>query len=100
MLRYDPSCVLLVSGGKDTDLIVWDIVNESGKYRLKGHKGVITDCALIPEKNLLVSCSKDSFVKVWDLETQHCINTLVGHRSEVPSSIIMGVLVLFLLLCE
>lgn len=29
-LRYSPSGALLISGGRDTDVIVWDVTNESG----------------------------------------------------------------------
>ena len=37
----------LVSGSKDTTLIVWDVVNEAGLYRLKGHKGPVTNVAFM-----------------------------------------------------
>jgi WD40 repeat protein len=40
---------------QDTDVIVWDIVNESGLYRLKGHKGQITQAMFLKEKNVIVS---------------------------------------------
>jgi len=40
---------------QDTDVIVWDIVNESGLYRLKGHKGLITQAAFFKNRNILVS---------------------------------------------
>ncbi|XP_020626652.1 WD repeat-containing protein 3-like [Orbicella faveolata] len=68
---------------QDTDVIVWDTVNEAGIYRLKGHKGLITQCSFMRSQNILITSSKDSFVKFWDLDTQHCFLTLVGHRSEV-----------------
>jgi U3 small nucleolar RNA-associated protein 12 len=41
-LCFDGPGHRLASGSKDTCLIVWDVVNESGLYRLKGHKGPIT----------------------------------------------------------
>ncbi len=34
---------LLASGGRDTDVIVWDVVGETGLYRLRGHKDQVTD---------------------------------------------------------
>jgi WD40 repeat protein len=37
-LRFNRSGALLASGGRDTDVIVWDVVAESGLYRLKGHR--------------------------------------------------------------
>lgn len=73
----------MVSGSKDTNIIVWDTVAEAGMFRLSGHKGPITRCCFLERENLLVSGSTDSLVKFWDLDTQHCFKTLTGHRSEV-----------------
>jgi WD40 repeat protein len=33
---------LLITGSKDTDLIVWDVLAETGLFRLKGHKDQVT----------------------------------------------------------
>lgn len=40
---------------QDTDVIVWDIINECGLYRLRGHKDVITQALFLKDKNLLVT---------------------------------------------
>lgn len=40
---------------QDTDVIVWDVINESGLYRLKGHKDAVTQVLFLKEKNLLVT---------------------------------------------
>lgn len=40
---------------QDTEVIVWDVINESGLYRLRGHKDVITQVLFSKEKNLLVT---------------------------------------------
>jgi U3 small nucleolar RNA-associated protein 12 len=58
-------------------------------YRLKGHKGMITQCRFMKTCNCLITSSKDTFVKVWDLETQHCFLTLVEHRNEVCDFILI-----------
>lgn len=68
---------------QDTDIIVWDVVAETGLCRLAGHKGIITKIAFMKERNILISSSKDTFIKFWDLDTEHNFRTLVGHRSEV-----------------
>ena len=73
----------LVSGSKDTNVIVWDTVAEAGLFRLSGHKGPVTQCCFLTKQNLLISSSEDTLVKFWDLDTQHCFKTMVGHRSPV-----------------
>ena len=82
-LNFDEEGMRLVSGSKDTNIIVWDTVAEAGLYRLSGHKGPITQCCFLTKQNLLISSSEDTLVKFWDLDTQHCFKTLVGHRSQV-----------------
>ncbi len=36
-LRFNSSGALLASGAKDTDVIIWDVVGETGMFRLRGH---------------------------------------------------------------
>jgi WD40 repeat protein len=48
-LRYNKSGSLLASGSKDNDIILWDVVGETGLYRLRGHRDqvfIITACSL------------------------------------------------------
>jgi U3 small nucleolar RNA-associated protein 12 len=42
-LLFDPTGHLLVSGSKDTEIVIWDIVAEQGLFRLNGHRDEITD---------------------------------------------------------
>ena len=42
-LRFNASGSMLVSGGKDTNVVVWDVVAETGLCRLRGHKDQVTD---------------------------------------------------------
>ena len=73
----------LASGSRDSVVIVWDVVNECGLFRLKGHKGPVTRCMFMSGRNVLVSSARDSLIKFWDLDIQHCFPTLAGHVSEV-----------------
>ncbi|KAF9578732.1 hypothetical protein BGW38_005325, partial [Lunasporangiospora selenospora] len=92
-LAFDKSGSRLVSGSKDTDLIVWDVEAEVGLFRLRGHKDQVTAVRFLSKPALVeggkatdgyvVSASKDTLIKLWDLSTQHCMETLVAHRNEV-----------------
>ncbi|GAB0099212.1 WD repeat-containing protein 3 [Sergentomyia squamirostris] len=83
-LRYDSTGLKLLTGGLDTDLVVLDVVAESGLCRLSGHRGPITDAHFLDASGqIVVSCSKDTQIKFWDLETQNCFKTLVDHTTEV-----------------
>jgi U3 small nucleolar RNA-associated protein 12 len=83
-IAFSSSGLQLASGGADCEIVVWDIANEAGVFRLRGHRGAITKVAFMANReHLLVSSSKDTFVKFWDLRTQHCFKTLFGHKTEV-----------------
>ncbi|CAB09121.1 U3 snoRNA associted protein Dip2 [Schizosaccharomyces pombe] len=109
-MDFDKMGTRLASGSMDTDIIVWDIVAETGLFRLRGHKDQITKLLFItpPSKNtaeetvvdtdidsgdmdvdskssdsFLLSVGKDSFMKLWDLSIQHCVETHVDHQGEI-----------------
>ena len=91
----------LASGGSDGVVILWDIVAETGLFRLLGHRGPVTDLSFCSPSvtfskeyaengNIvfdgLVSSSLDGLVKVWDLDAQCCTQTLAGHKGAVLCS--------------
>ncbi len=47
VLAFDRSGVRLASGSKDTDIIVWDLVAETGQYKLRGHKDQVTGLCFV-----------------------------------------------------
>lgn len=77
----------LVSGSNDGDVIMWNIVDESGKFRLSAHTDAVTALLLFRKDDdsplYIVSASKDALVKVYDAETQHCVQTIANHSAEV-----------------
>jgi U3 small nucleolar RNA-associated protein 12 len=87
--------VRLASGSTDGAVILWDIVAESGLFRLLGHTGPVTGIEfLLPGDNILdledgnnmdglATSGSDGLVKIWDLNAQCCIQTLVGHRGSI-----------------
>lgn len=77
----------LASGSSDGSVVLWDVVAETGLFRLLGHKGGITDLHFVTlnsgSLDLLISSSLDGLVKVWDLKGQCCVQTIPTHRGEV-----------------
>ncbi len=82
-LAFDLEGNRLASGSRDTNIIVWDVINECGLYRLRGHKGPVTSLAFDTARNVLISSAKDTFIKFWDLSVQHCFKTMTDHIMEV-----------------
>ena len=95
----------LVSGSKDTDIIVWDLIGEVGMFKLRGHKDQITGIHFLnpayassqlngdqdmPQRTdegshqqgmYIVSVGKDALLKLWDLAGRHCIETHVAQSN-------------------
>ena len=106
-LTFDKDGVHLASGAKDTDIIIWDLVAETGLCKLRGHKDQITglqylhprepDAATNDETSgtqlngklnseehhsgYLVSTSKDATIKIWDIQSQHCTETHIAQTN-------------------
>lgn len=88
-LAADSACVMLCSGGQDTDLTIWDATTQEASYRLTGHRGAVVSCHFVPRRDdVLVSGSADGLIKVWDLKVQQCIQTIVASDTQITSLII------------
>ncbi|KAL3072395.1 hypothetical protein niasHT_034079 [Heterodera trifolii] len=82
-IAFSADSLTLASGGKDSSIVVWDLVSESGICRLGGHKSTITHLQFAQRDRFLVSSSKDSQLKFWCLTTKSCFYTLATSSSEV-----------------
>ncbi|KAI6194121.1 WD-REPEATS-REGION domain-containing protein [Aphelenchoides besseyi] len=82
-LAFSNDSLTLASGGKDSVIIMWDIVSESGLFRLTGHKSSITQLQFTLNDRYLISSSKDTQLKFWDIGSQTCFYTLAESMSEV-----------------
>jgi U3 small nucleolar RNA-associated protein 12 len=82
-LAFDSTGTKLASA--DIDIVLWDIVAETGILRFKGHKDNITCLLFLNTMGLyhLLSGSKDSILKVWDIAMQQCVENVVSHRGEI-----------------
>jgi len=76
-LAFDHS-THLASGSSNGTILLWDIVAETGLFRLLGHSNRISDLQFIStDSNIIISSSHDGTVKVWNVLEQCCIQTMV-----------------------
>jgi WD40 repeat protein len=69
-LAFSPKGDLLVTGGGDQSLAIWDVAADAPDLqqpvaRLRGHRNEIWDVAWSADAERLVTSSKDGTVKVW-----------------------------------
>ncbi|XP_035435518.2 WD repeat-containing protein 3-like isoform X1 [Spodoptera frugiperda] len=86
-MQYDGEGDFLVSGSKDTQVVVLDVVAKTVKARLTGHRAAITN--VLFTDNCVISTSKDALVKFWDVETNQCLKTLGGDPNDQISSAVL-----------
>ncbi|KAJ9094641.1 hypothetical protein QFC19_007854 [Naganishia cerealis] len=82
-LDDDNKEAILVSGGLDNMIKIWDAQTGTEKRTLFGHiEGV---WGIDIDTLRLASGSHDRTIKIWDRESGRCAQTLVGHRGAVTS---------------
>ncbi|TVY56099.1 putative WD repeat-containing protein C2E1P5.05 [Lachnellula cervina] len=74
---------LVVTGGKDRKIIVWDASTLKPLRVFTQHRDSVTGLAFRRGTNQLYSSSKDRTVKVWSLDELAYVETLFGHQDEV-----------------
>jgi hypothetical protein len=76
---------LLVSGGLDNRIVLWDVKRKLKTGELLGHNSTVNCLKFNADGTLLVSGSTDKMVKLWDVEKKTQISTLRGHSNAVLS---------------
>ncbi|KAI0480120.1 WD40 repeat-like protein [Xylariaceae sp. FL0804] len=80
---------ILVSGGCDRDVRVWDMTQGTCLHTLRGHTSTVR-CLKMSDANTAISGSRDTTLRVWDIRQGVCRNVLVGHQASVRCLEIKG----------
>ncbi|PBP17209.1 WD domain and F-box domain containing protein [Diplocarpon rosae] len=80
---------VLVSGGCDRDVRVWNMATGVSLHTLRGHTSTVR-CLKMSDSNTAISGSRDTTLRVWDIKTGLCKNVLVGHQASVRCLEIRG----------
>ncbi|MBW4516826.1 MAG: serine/threonine protein kinase [Timaviella obliquedivisa GSE-PSE-MK23-08B] len=84
-LAMHPKGEIVVSGGQNKVIQLWDMKSGASLTALTGHLQEITSLHFTPTGETLVSASADSTLKVWNLQSGILRHTLAGHTGRVNS---------------
>lgn len=79
------SSSLLVSGGVDKTVRVWDLDSGQCVRVFEGHRGAICGLAFTDDSRLAISASADDTLRVWDVEARSLSYKLPSHQNTVTS---------------
>lgn len=80
---------ILVSGGCDRDVRVWNLATGACLHTLRGHTSTVR-CLKMSDENTAISGSRDTTLRIWDIRSGLCKNVLVGHQASVRCLEIKG----------
>ncbi|XP_057425091.1 uncharacterized protein LOC130718507 isoform X1 [Lotus japonicus] len=82
-LAMNEGGTLLVSGGTEKVVRVWDPRSGSKTMKLKGHTDNIRALLLDSTGRFCLSGSSDSMIRLWDLGQQRCLHSYAVHTDSV-----------------
>jgi len=80
---FSPDGTLVVSGGDDGLVRVWDAASGKTLQTLSGHEGAILGVAFSPDGRHIASASTDRSVCLWEPTTGALVRVLTGHSGRV-----------------
>ncbi|MEA5471283.1 hypothetical protein [Spirulina sp. 06S082] len=80
-IAISPDGKILVSGGRDKAIKVWDIETGELKRTLQSDSGEIESLAIAPDGKTVVSGSGDRMVRIWDISSNQAPKMLKGHTN-------------------
>lgn len=84
-LDMSPDSSFVITGGKDSLIVLWDIKNQEVIAKLNYHKGVITDIKFHPEKKWFTSGSSDNTVIIYNYDSKSIVHKLTLHEGDISS---------------
>ena len=91
-ITFSPDGTLLASGGRDTDIRLWNITTHKQIHAFTGHNAGVRSVDFSPDGTFLTSASSDDTVRVWSLEKKQQVAALDVRKvaDQIPTQVIFS----------
>ncbi|KAF7629884.1 hypothetical protein Mgra_00009112 [Meloidogyne graminicola] len=91
-VTFNDTGELVVSGGIDNALRVWDLRKNTLLHSMHGHSDTVTGLSLSPDGSYILSNAMDCTARIWDIRayssSQRCVKTLSGHQHNFEKNLL------------
>jgi serine/threonine protein kinase len=87
-VQISPGGQVMVSGGLDDTVRIWNLLTGEAIYILKGHSKGVNAIAISPNGKTVTSGSDDYTLKTWNLQNGSLMRTLTGHSRNINTVIL------------
>jgi len=76
VVRYSPDGKLLLTGGRDAHLNIWQVENYELVKSIPAHNWAIYDIVFNSDATLFATASRDKTIKIWDAKTYQLLKRI------------------------
>ena len=87
--RFSPGGDLVVSGGDDKTVRLWDTNQRACIRTFYDHTGPVNDVTFHPDGLCVAACSSDHTIKIWDIRMNQLLQHYAAHQDSVNRCIIL-----------
>ncbi len=85
-LAITPNGQMIVSGGQDATIRLWDFASGKEVHKFIGHEGPVYNMEIMQDGKHLVSVAdKDLAVKIWNIENHELVSSLAPNSAHVTA---------------
>ena len=82
-VRFLPE--FLASGGRDCNIVLWEVATGRNIKTFEGHQDWVTEVFFHANGKYLLSSSDDHTIRIWDLKRGRCFKRFEAHNHFVTS---------------